>query len=167
MFEVIMLGHLEMPEIKDEQKTVTVMILPVTVDDLDEVYKIELECFGGEAYPRFVFNYLLSNPDSIFLKALKENQVAGFIAGVCRSDTCTIYTLNVKKDFRRKGIGLILLEAFEKEVLKRNITKIILQVEVTNIAALNLYLKKGYRINRLLKNYYGWRRNAYEACKIL
>ena len=149
-----------MPETKDEQKTVTVMILPVTVDDLDELYKIELECFGGEAYPRFVFNYLISNPDSIFLKALKENQIVGFIAGVCRTNTCTIYTLNVKKDFRRKGIGSILLEAFEKEVLKRNVRKIILQVEVTNIAALNLYLKKGYQISILLKNYYGWGRDA-------
>jgi len=156
-----------MPETKDEQKTVTVMILPVTVDDLDELYKIELECFGGEAYPRFVFNYLISNPDSIFLKALKENRVVGFIAGVCRTHTCTIYTLNVKKDFRRKGIGSILLEAFEKEVLKRNVRKIILQVEVTNIAALNLYLKKGYQISRLLKNYYGWGRDAYEAFKIV
>jgi len=156
-----------MSEIKDEQKTVTVMILPVTVDDLDEVYKIELECFGREAYPRFIFNYLLSNPNSIFLKALKENQVAGFIAGVCRSDTCNIYTLNVKKGFRRKGIGSILLETFEREVLRRNVRKIILQVEVTNIAALNLYLKNGYQISRLLKNYYGWRRDAYEAFKIL
>ncbi|MCL7384100.1 MAG: ribosomal protein S18-alanine N-acetyltransferase [Thaumarchaeota archaeon] len=167
MIEVIILEHLEMQEIKDEQKTVTVMILPVTVDDLDEIYKIELECFGGDAYPRFIFNYLLSNPNSIFLKALKEDQVAGFIAGVCRTDTCTIYTLNVKKDFRRKGVGSILLEAFEKEALKRNVRKIVLQVEVTNTAALNLYLKKGYQISRLLKDYYGWRRDAYEAFKIL
>jgi ribosomal-protein-alanine N-acetyltransferase len=157
-----------MPETEDEQKRITVMILPVTVDDLDEIYKIELECFGGEAYPRFVFNYLISNSDSIFLKALKEeDQVAGFIAGVCRADTCTVYTLNVKKDFRRKGIGSILLEALEKEVLKRNVRKIVLQVEVTNIAALELYLKRGYQISRLLKNYYGLRRDAYEAFKIL
>jgi len=61
----------------------------------------------------------------------------------------------------------MLLEAFEKEALKRNVEKIILQVEVSNLPALNLYFKMGYQINRLLKNYYGWRRDAYEACKIL
>lgn len=156
-----------MQEIYDEKEALTIIILPVTVDDLEEIYKIELECFGEEAYPKSIFNYFLSNPNSIFLKALKENQIIGFIAGVCRTGTCTLYTLNVKKDFRRKGIGSMLLEAFEKEALKRNVEKIILQVEVSNLPALNLYFKMRYQINRLLKNYYGWRRDAYEACKIL
>lgn len=156
-----------MQEIYDEKETMTIIILPVTVDDLEEIYKIELECFGEEAYPKSIFSYFLITPGSIFLKALRGDQVLGFIAGVCRSGICTLYTLNVKKDFRRKGIGSMLLEAFEIEALKRNVRKIILQVEVTNLPALNLYLKMGYQINRLLKNYYGWRRDAYEACKIL
>lgn len=160
-----MTKHLE--NLETQNRKTLVKILPVSRDDLEEIYQIELECFGKDAYPKFVFNYLLHNPRSIFLKAIIDNLLAGLIAGLCYKDECILYTLNVKKNFRRMGIGSMLLEAFEKKALEMNMKKIILQVEVTNSSAVNLYLKKGYMIIRSIKNYYGYGRDAYEACKLL
>jgi len=154
-------------DLEDKNTKVIVRVSPVSEGDLEEVYQIELECFGRDAYPKLVFNYLLRNPRSIFLKATIDNILVGFIAGLCHRDECLLYTLNVKKDFRRMGIGSILLEALEKKALELNMKKIVLQVEVTNSPAVNLYLKKGYSITRMINNYYGYRRDAYEACKLL
>lgn len=154
-------------DLEDENRKIQVEVLPVLGDDLDEIYRVELECFGRDAYPRFVFNYLLYNPSSIFLKALIGGILAGFIAGLCYKDKCVLYTLNVKKDFRRMGIASKLLEAFEKKASEMNMKKIILQVEVTNSPAVNLYLKNGYKITRLIRDYYGIGRDAYEAYKLL
>lgn len=142
-------------------------IQPASNEDLDELYELELECFGEDAYPRFLLKYLLDNCDSIFLKASIGNLLVGFIAGLCSRDSCTLYTIDVKKEFRRRGVGSMLLEAFEKKALEKKVKKIILQVEVSNTPAINLYLKKGYKITRRIRNYYGLGRDAYEACKTI
>jgi len=144
-----------------------ISIQPASNEDLDEIYRLELECFGEDAYPRFLLKYLLDNRDSIFLKASIDNLLVGFIAGLCSGDSCTLYTIDVKKEFRRRGVGSMLLEAFEKRALEKNVKKIILQVEVSNTPAINLYLKKGYKITRRIRNYYGLGRDAYEACKTI
>ncbi|MCS7125743.1 MAG: GNAT family N-acetyltransferase [Aigarchaeota archaeon] len=139
----------------------------ISENDLDEVYQIEIECFGEDAYPRWVFRYLLENSNSIFLKASTNNLIVGFIVGICSRRRCHLYTIDVRKAYRRRNIGSMLLEAFEREAIKRNVELVILQVEVNNLPALNLYLKRGYKIVKRIKNYYGLGRDAYEACKNL
>ncbi|MEN2975357.1 MAG: GNAT family N-acetyltransferase [Candidatus Caldarchaeales archaeon] len=142
-----------------------VEVAPVSERDLDEVYQIELECFGKDAYPRWVFKHLLKNSNSIFLKASLKDLLIGFIAGLCSGRRCHLYTIDVSKAYRRMGVASKLLDAFEKKALEKNVEEIILQVEVSNLPALNLYLKKGYKIIKRRENYYGIGRDAYEASK--
>jgi len=146
---------------------VEVKILPVSREDLETIYEIELECFGEDAYPKYLFEYVLEKKNTVFLKAVVDNVIAGFILATYHSRECTILTINVRKAYRNMGIGSNLLKTLEKEVEKMNIEKIILQVEVSNKTAVEFYLKRGYRISRLIKNYYGLGRDAYEAFKKL
>ena len=139
--------------------------------DLDEIYEIELECFRDEAYSRWLYRWLLKDKKTIFLKAVVDGRIAGFAVArvekkvLDRDLIGRIYTLNVRRDFRRMGVGKELMKALERELERRGCRKIVLEVSVENIPAINLYKSLGYRIEKRIKWYYGPRRDAYRAVK--
>lgn len=141
------------------------------MEDLEEIYSIELECFGDEAYSKSLLEGFLVHESSIFLKALVDDTIAGFVAGAFRrvggKRVYQLYTIDVRERFRRRGVGSALLEAFEERARELGAEEVILQVRVDNRAAVNLYLKHGYRIVRRIKGYYGAGKDAYEAVKKL
>lgn len=143
----------------------------VELKDLEEIYLIELECFGGEAYSKSFLGRLLVRGDSLFLKALVDGEVAGFVVGVFRvvggRRVCQLYSIDVRKRFRGMGVGSALLKAFEKRARELGAGEVVLQVEVSNSPALGLYLKHGYRVVRRIRDYYGGGRDAYEMVKKL
>jgi len=53
------------------------------------------------------------------------------------------------------GIGRWLLEEFEKKATALGAKRIVLEVSTSNTVALNMYVKKGYRIVRRIPKYYG------------
>ena len=126
--------------------------------DLDILYEIELECFGGDAFIKPQLAYCLTSPGFLTLVALVEEQPVGFITGFVESLNQElvghIYTLDVKPDYRRKGVGARLLNAFEYTLTQRGAKTFWLEVSVKNIPGRNLYLKAGYRLHERLKDYY-------------
>jgi len=126
--------------------------------DLDLLYEIELECFGGDAFAKPQLAYCLSSPSFLTLVVLDREQPVGFITGsvenLCQELVGHIYTLDVKPDYRRKGLGVRLLKAFEQALAQRGVRAFCLEVSVDNIAARNLYIKAGYRLHEKLKDYY-------------
>jgi len=137
--------------------------------DLDEIYFLEIECFGDDAYPKSFFEYVLRDRETIFLKALVRGELAGFIVGryFKKLGIGQVYSIDVAEKFRRRGIGSALLREFEKELSKLGAREVVLQVSVDNIPAIRLYEKNGYRIVGRIRGYYGKNRDAYEARKRL
>ncbi|MBS7252312.1 MAG: GNAT family N-acetyltransferase [Candidatus Freyarchaeota archaeon] len=137
--------------------------------DIEVLNEIEKECFAEQAFPKRFLKYLILYPNSIFLKARIDGKIVGFIAGVLQSPQRVgrIYTLDVKPEFRRRGIASKLLQTLEVEFKNRGIAFSILEVEATNTAALVLYQKFGYRPVRVLKNYYGKNRHGLQMVKNL
>ena len=147
-------------------------IKPASIQDFEEIYKIELECFGREAYSRTVYRWLLTDRKTIFLKLVdSKGTILGFAAGRCErlhgETVGKVYTLNIRRAFRGRGFARKLMEALEEEFRRRGCRKSVLQVAVDNEPAVNLYLKLGYRITHRLPNYYGPGRDGYEAEKAL
>ncbi|MEM3563423.1 MAG: ribosomal protein S18-alanine N-acetyltransferase [Candidatus Jordarchaeaceae archaeon] len=137
--------------------------------DIEVLNEIERECFAEQAFPKSFLKYLILYPHSIFLKAIIDGKIVGFIAGILQASHKggRIYTIDVKPEFRRRGIASKLLQTLESEFKNRGIAFSILEVEVTNTAALGLYQKFGYRPVRTLKNYYGKNRNGLQMVKNL
>ena len=139
--------------------------------DLDEIYEIEVECFGRESYNKWIYKWLLRDERTIFLKAVRDETILGFIVGrVERSGkrlVGRIYTLNVRPELRGKGIGKLLMTIIEESFKREGCEEIILEVAVDNLPALNLYRRMGYRLVEKLENYYGAGRDAYRAVKKL
>lgn len=146
-----------------------VVIEKAELKDLDTLHKIERECFPENAFPKSFLKYLIIHQSGIFLNAKIQSEIVGFIAGLIQYPypISRIYTLEVKPEFRRKGIASKLLQTLENEFKKRGATVSTLEVEIINTAALNLYQKFGYKKIRVLKDYYGKNRNGLEMTKNL
>ncbi len=145
--------------------------LKASPSDLEDFFKIELECFDVEAFSKQRYLELLNDPAAISIKAIVKAQTIGFaIATLERSQQGplgTVQTLNVRPPFRRIGVGHDLMSRLETEMRQRGCYKIILQTRVGNSPAINLFTKMGYMRTRLLRNYYDAGISAYEMTKTL
>ncbi|HDD56710.1 MAG TPA: N-acetyltransferase [Nitrososphaeria archaeon] len=148
-----------------------VRIERASMKDLDEIYEIEVECFGREAYSKWIYRWLLKDEKTIFLKAVRDDVILGFVVGrVERSGkrmVGRIYTINVRPELRGKGIGKLLMNVIEDSFKREGCEEIILEVAVDNHPAINLYRSMGYDFIGKLENYYGAGRDAYRAVKKL
>lgn len=142
------------------------------MNDLDTLYQIERECFTIEAFTKAHIALLLKNPKSVGLVAKVNGEVAGFIIGLVHSNILGIrmghiYTLDVAVNHRRKGIGLKLLEALEKLFSEKGVKTCYLEVRVDNVAARELYDKRGYSQAETLEDYYSKGVHGVRLTKLL
>jgi len=135
-----------------------IIIQRATINDLENLYQIERECFTIEAFSKQHIAYLLKKPNAVSLVAQINNTIAGFVIGLIlrydKGTTGRIYTLDVAVKYRRKGIGLKLLDGIERVFVEREVKKCYLEVRRDNVAALELYRRHGYLEVEELKDYY-------------
>lgn len=137
----------------------------VSIKHLNELYEIEIECFQKEAFTKQQIAYLLTDCNSVGLIAKSNGEIAGFVIGKIyqdeKSSTGHILTIDVSPKYRRKGIGLKLLQELERILKERGVKACFLEAREDNIAALSLYRKHGYKEAGKLKNYYGNTNGVY------
>ena len=147
-------------------------IAEADVGDLDEICRLELECFGSRAYDRNLIRFLLLDPDSIALKAVDESgriigSAIGRIEKIRGSIVGRVYTVEVKPEHRGRGVGRSLLTRLEEEFRRMGCEKLVLEVAVDNEPAIKLYKSLGFRFIERLKNYYGRGKDSYRGEKTL
>lgn len=149
-----------------------VVIRRAEITDLKAIYEIEKECFQEDAFPLSYIAYFLKEKEFITLVTFLRDKVIGYVTA-CLKDYYEgeraghIYSIAVKPEYRRRGVGSRLLEEVEK-VLRENGAKIChLETHMDNINAINFYLKHGYRIVKALKNYYGAGKDGIKLMKTL
>ncbi|MEM3585995.1 MAG: ribosomal protein S18-alanine N-acetyltransferase [Candidatus Jordarchaeaceae archaeon] len=146
-----------------------VVIGKAELKDLDILYEIEKESFPDNSFPKSFLKYLIIRPNSVFLNAKINDEIVGFIVGILQQtqSIARIYSLDVKPEFRRRKIASKLIQTLEGEFKRRGVKLSILEVEVNNTAALNLYKKFGYKMRGVIKDYYGKKRDGFEMVKKL
>ncbi len=136
------------------------------IKDLSQIVEIEELCFPEEtAFPPGMFAYLIRH--AITLTAFEGDRMAGFTIGFASGDTGFIYTLDIHPDYRRRGIGAMLIQALEERLRSNGAKRIRLEAAVNNPVALGLYRKAGYHERELLRNYYGRGKHAVRMWKEL
>ncbi len=125
---------------------------------LAELYEIEKQCFGKEAFSRQQIAYLLTDGNTIALTARVNDEVAGFVIGqidiVNNTPAGHIITVNTIPAYRRKGIAHKLLHEIEALFEKKGIKECRLEVREDNIEAAKLYQSLGYKKVGKLEKYY-------------
>ena len=143
-----------------------ISIIPATWRDLKELHQLEKLCFQLDAWPILDIIGVLTIPQVIRLKAVKEQELVGFIAADLRrsQETAWIATLAVLPKFRKSGVGSNLLIKCENLV---SLPRIRLSVRQSNQPAINLYEKHGYQQVEVWKKYYRGGDNALIFEKIV
>ena len=136
-----------------------------TIKQLDQLFKIEEDCFDQEAFTKQQIAYLLSDINTIALIAKSNVDIAGFVIAQIEVEENTEYghivTINVAPKFRRKGIATRMLQEIESFLKQRSITQIRLEVREDNNTALKLYNKLDYKTQGKLDRYYGNKHGIY------
>jgi ribosomal-protein-alanine N-acetyltransferase len=131
---------------------------------LDQLYRIEEQCFDEEAFSKRQIAYLLTDYNTIALSAKANNDIAGFIIAQVETDDIEyghIITLNVAQNYRRKGVATELLQEIGDLLKQRGISECRLEVKEDNHAAIKLYHKLGYETICKLDRYYGKKHGLY------
>jgi ribosomal-protein-alanine N-acetyltransferase len=112
--------------------------------------KIEKESFP-DPYDRETFSQLLRSEPEGFLVAEGKDGILGYAASSARYGL--IFSLAVSTGHRRKGVGLKLMEEV-LDYLRGKTDSVLLQVRVSNSAAIRLYRKFGFREEGRVRRYY-------------
>jgi len=138
--------------------SLSINIRRATTNDRETLHNVERECFTIEAFTKEQLAYLLENPKGISLIAQIDDEIAGFIVGLIYNYGSTrtghVYTIDVAIKHRRKGVGLMLLEELEQRFVENGAETCYLEARRGNVAALELYRKRGYVEVNVLKDFY-------------
>jgi ribosomal-protein-alanine N-acetyltransferase len=138
-----------------EQNARAFIIEQASWRDLLALSELEKVCFERDAWPLIELMGVLTFPGVVRLRAVRDGQMIGFIAGDPRKreNTGWILTLGVLPDWRRKGIAGALLNKCE---VKMHMPQVKLSVRRSNTAAIRLYEKLGYeQVDTWVKYYQG------------
>ncbi len=119
--------------------------------DAVKIAEIERECFSlpwSEAAIRAEIER------GLFLGAFSDGTLAGYIGASFVLDECEIYNVAVSERFRGNGIGYAVVSALIEAARERGAGVIMLEVRRSNIPAISLYEKAGFRKVGERKNFY-------------
>lgn len=115
-----------------------------------EVSKLSLK----EAWSIESIKNELSNNLAKYIVALHNDKVIGFVGMWILFDEGDITNVAVHPDYRKKGIGNLLIESLISLCRELNIKSLTLEVRESNTPAKNLYKKHGFKEEGLRKNFY-------------
>ena len=129
------------------------IIQTANLRDLNALRKLEAVCFPQDAWPLLDLIGALSLPNVLRLKAVDQGRMVGFIAADLRpgQELAWIATVGVLPEYRRRGVATALLQACEERL---QVSKVRLNVRVSNKGALALYHERGYAEVGVWPGYY-------------
>ncbi len=136
-----------------EQRADDMEILPMEQHNVADVFALESECFSMPWSKRSIKNEL-SNPLARFFVAYENDCVVGYVGMHIVLDECYITNIAVRKDNRNNGIGTNLLETAIDCAENCRARFITLEVRQSNLVAIKLYEKLGFKLQGIRKNFY-------------
>lgn len=130
-----------------------IIIRKMQPQDLLQVCEIEKDNFSVP-WSEKSFKDSMERTDTVFLVAIEDAQVAGYIGCYCIAGTGEITNVAVKETHRRKGIGGMLLEKLFEEGVILNTHEFFLEVRESNEAAIGLYSRQGFVKEGIRKKFY-------------
>lgn len=130
------------------------------LEDVNSIKEIEIEC---ELAPWMINDYELelSREDSIFFVVKCNSKVIAFLlsrlitSSYSNTDnTIELYNVGVRRNYRNKGIGRLLLKELITKGVIFNVQNIFLEVRKSNKTAISLYNGFGFKVIYDRKDFY-------------
>lgn len=119
-------------------------------EDIPSLAALEAECFSCP-WSEKSFTDFFESPYSVALVAEADGIVCGYVGMYLISGEGEITNLAVSGDYRRQGIGAMLMSALTDT---EGLTRLMLDVRESNTAARSLYERSGFKIDGKRKNFY-------------
>lgn len=127
-------------------------------NDLDNVFAIETAAHPFPWTKKMFLDSLTG--DYINWVLVSKNEIIGFIIFYLQAGECNILNLCIKAKEQNKGYGSKLLKKVIAYAKKNMAHMIFLEVRKSNIAAIKLYYKMGFKKSGVRKNYYNGKEDA-------
>lgn len=131
----------------------SVIITEMKLSDLEKIEDILTTDFD-DFWNKKVLEEELSSSSSKYIVAKNDNEIVGFAGIKIVLDEVDIMNIVTKKNYRRQGIGCLLLKNLITISKNLNIKSITLEVHENNSNAIDLYTKYNFQKIGVRKNYY-------------
>ena len=126
--------------------------------DIDAVSEINKEAFGKDA--KADLKKILGLPQYYCYVAESDGTVCGFLELTVAADEAEIVFIATKNNYKRQGVANLLMSKLVEAAKENGAKKIFLEVETSNLPAIYLYTKFGFRETYRRKDYYGKNKDA-------
>ena len=130
-----------------------IKIVNMTEKHIKDLAELEKECFHTPWTEKQLEEELKSEY-SLFLVALNDETVAGYVGCQTTIDGGYITNVAVFPNMRGKGIAQKLLFELNNKIKEKELEFITLEVRVSNMPAINLYKKMNYQEVGVRENFY-------------
>lgn len=128
-------------------------ILPMSAAHIAPIAALERVCFS-DPWPEAAVESELTNPLSLWLVAVEDGRVAGYVGSQSVLGEADMMNVAVSPEFRRRGVARALLLALECRLAENAVHSLTLEVRASNEPAISLYHSLGYVQVGRRPNYY-------------
>lgn len=129
-----------------------IVIAKMQDKDIPEVANIEARVFSMPWSEQGFADAL--KQDTIFVTAKQEEQVVGYCGMYCSFEEGEITNVAVLPEAQKHGIGKKIISGLLRIAQEKNISRIVLEVRVSNLPAIRLYEGFGFQKAGIRKGFY-------------
>ena len=129
-------------------------IVPMTEKHIDDVAELDQICFHIPWTREDFEKEIKENNMAIYFVSVDNDKAIGYAGMWHVVNEGHITNVAVLPEYRRQGIGDMLMEAVDKKADELEIEGVTLEVRISNYGAQKLYTKHGYKPEGFRKKYY-------------
>ncbi|MBO4692809.1 MAG: ribosomal protein S18-alanine N-acetyltransferase [Clostridia bacterium] len=133
-------------------KILPIKILTAGKEDVKDIQELESECFSAPWSQKAIIEALEHN--TVFFKAMVDDKTVGYIGVTAVAGEAYVNNIAVKSDYRKRGIGSVLLDRAVTYARDKTLEFLSLEVRKSNTAAISLYTKAGFQQEGIRKSFY-------------
>ena len=138
-------------------------ITKMTEAHIGQIAELEKICFNDPWSENSIASEL-NNRLSCWLVAIEDGKVIGYLGSQTVLGETDMMNIAVHPDYRKNGIASNLIGELISKLMEQGSHSLMLEVRESNEPAMSLYLKLGFEVVGVRKNYY---RNPKENALIL
>lgn len=132
----------------------------LSLEDADEVWELEKQCFPTDPWPKSAFEEGADNPLVTYVLAVEDGKIVGYAGIYALFEAADIVNVAVSPLCRRRGIARNLMLKLLSVAKSKGVETVTLEVRRGNDAAISLYESFGFGQVAVRKKYY---ENTYDA----
>ena len=133
---------------------------------VEQIYNLQInnaDEFGNNIWSRIEINDLIKKMGFYSTVFLEQKRIEGFGMFFEVNNYLDLYSLFVSPMYRKRGIATNIIDRAANHCKKKNLRKIILEVNEKNIKALKFYISKSFIETGRRKNYYKLGESYFDA----